>query len=46
MTVGSPDDIEERDPQYLRMDAKKAAEELHSKGIIYYCNTLDLSAHH
>jgi hypothetical protein len=23
MTVGSPDDIEERDPQYLRMDAKK-----------------------
>ena len=39
-------DIDERNPQHLCMDAKKVAEELHSLGIIYYCNSLDPSAHH
>jgi nitric oxide reductase NorD protein len=46
LTDGSPADIDEHDPQHLRMDVKKAAEELHSQGIIYNCNTLDPSAHH
>ena len=46
LTDGSPDDIEERVPQHSHMDAKKVAEELHSQGLIYYCNTLDPSAHH
>ena len=39
-------DIDERDPQHLRMDAKKAAEELHTQGIMSYCLTLDPSADH
>ena len=43
---GSPADIDERVPQHLYMDAKKADEELHSQGLIYYFNTLDPSAHH
>ena len=46
LTDGSPADIDERDPQHLRMDVKKAAAKMHSQGIIYYCNTLDQSAHH
>ena len=46
VTDGSPADIDERDPQHLRMDAKKAAEELHTQGIMSYCLTLDPSADH
>ena len=46
VTDGSPSDIDERDPQHLRMDAKKATEELHTNGIMTYCLTLDPSADH
>ena len=46
VTDGSPADIDERDPQHLRMDAKKAVEELHTQGIMSYCLTLDPSADH
>ena len=41
VTDGEPADIDERDPQHLRHDTKKAAEELYSKGILSYCLTLD-----
>lgn len=41
ITDGEPADIDERDPQYLRQDAKKAVEELAAKGIHCYCLTLD-----
>ena len=44
VTDGEPADIDERDPQYLRMDAKKAAEELRRSGILSYCLTLDPEA--
>ena len=46
VTDGAPSDIDERDPQHLRMDAKKAVEELNTQGIISYCLTLDHSADH
>ncbi len=38
---GEPADIDVRDPQYLRHDAKKAVEELGRNGIMSYCLTLD-----
>ncbi|MGD9390409.1 MAG: VWA domain-containing protein [Thioalkalispiraceae bacterium] len=41
VTDGEPSDIDERDPQHLRHDTKKAVEELYSKGILSYCLTLD-----
>lgn len=44
ITDGEPADIDERDPQYLRHDAKKAVEELATKGIYTYCLTLDPNA--
>ena len=44
VTDGAPADIDERDPQYLRMDARKAAEELRSSGVLSYCLTLDPEA--
>ena len=44
VTDGEPADIDERDPQYLRMDAKKAATELQQSGISSYCLTLDPEA--
>jgi len=44
VTDGEPADIDERDPQHLRHDTKKAVEELYSKGIFSYCLTLDPSA--
>ncbi len=44
VTDGEPADIDERDPQYLRMDAKKAVEELKRTGILSYCLTLDPEA--
>lgn len=44
VTDGEPADIDERDPQYLRHDARKAVEELHTKGILTYCLTLDPNA--
>ncbi len=33
--------MDERDPQYLRHDTKKAVEELARRGIDTYCLTLD-----
>lgn len=44
VTDGEPADIDEPDPQHLRNDAKKAVEELYSKGILTYCLTLDSNA--
>ncbi|MDT8452875.1 MAG: nitric oxide reductase activation protein NorD [Gammaproteobacteria bacterium] len=41
VTDGEPADIDERDPQHLRHDAKKAVEELYGKGVLSYCLTLD-----
>ena len=41
VTDGEPADIDERDPQHLRHDAKKAVEELYSTGVMTYCLTLD-----
>lgn len=44
VTDGEPADIDERDPQYLRMDAKKAVSELQQMGVNSYCLTLDPEA--
>lgn len=44
VTDGEPADIDERDPQYLRHDAKKAVEDLAMQGIYTYCLTLDPQA--
>ncbi len=44
VTDGEPADIDERDPQHLRHDTRKAVEELHAMGIVTYCLTLDANA--
>lgn len=44
VTDGEPADIDERDPQHLRFDAKKSVEELYSQGVQTYCLTLDPKA--
>ncbi|MES9869388.1 MAG: nitric oxide reductase activation protein NorD [Sedimenticola sp.] len=44
VTDGEPADIDERDPQHLRHDTKKAVEELYTKGVFTYCLTLDPNA--
>ncbi len=44
VTDGEPADIDERDPQHLRHDTRKAVDELYSKGILTYCLTLDPNA--
>jgi len=44
VTDGEPADIDERDPQYLRHDTKKAVEELITRGVTTYCLTLDATA--
>ncbi len=44
VTDGEPADIDERDPQHLRHDTKKAVEELYSCGVLTYCLTLDPNA--
>lgn len=41
ITDGEPADIDEKDSQYLKQDAKKAVEELQSKGVYSYCLTID-----
>ncbi len=41
LTDGEPADNDERDPQYLRYDAKKAVEEIARQGIHTYCLSLD-----
>lgn len=44
VTDGEPADIDERDPQYLRHDAKKAVEELAARAVHTFCLTLDPQA--
>ncbi|MFZ5464801.1 MAG: nitric oxide reductase activation protein NorD [Pseudomonadota bacterium] len=44
VTDGEPADIDERDPQYLRHDTKKAVEELRKHGVLTFCLTLDPNA--
>ena len=44
VTDGEPADIDERDPQHLRHDAKKAVEDIAAKGVYTYCLTLDPQA--
>ena len=44
VTDGEPADIDERDPQHLRHDTKKAVEELYGSGVLTYCLTLDPGA--
>jgi nitric oxide reductase NorD protein len=44
LTDGEPADVDVRDPQYLRHDARKAVEELGRSGITSYCLTLDPNA--
>lgn len=46
VTDGEPADIDERDPQYLRHDTKRAVEELAGQAIFTYCLTLDPHADH
>ncbi|MCX8086517.1 MAG: nitric oxide reductase activation protein NorD, partial [Rhodocyclaceae bacterium] len=41
VTDGEPADIDVRDPQYLRFDAKKAVEDVGRLGVIPFCLTLD-----
>ncbi|TSE30701.1 VWA domain-containing protein [Tepidimonas taiwanensis] len=41
LTDGEPADVDVRDPQYLRVDAQHAVQELRCDGIISYCLTLD-----
>jgi len=44
VTDGEPADIDERDPQTLRHDARKAVEGLHAQGVDCHCLTLDPKA--
>ena len=44
VTDGEPADIDERDPQHLRHDTRKAVDELAAKGVLTYCLTLDPNA--
>ena len=41
ITDGEPADVDVRDPQYLRFDAKKAVEEAERNGVLTYCMSLD-----
>lgn len=41
LTDGAPADVDERDPQYLRQDAKKAVEEARRAGVTAFCLSLD-----
>ena len=41
ITDGEPADVDVRDPQYLRYDAKKAVESAARLGIVTYCMSLD-----
>jgi len=44
LTDGAPSDIDVRDPQYLRADARKAVEDLARGGVTTYCISLDPGA--
>jgi hypothetical protein len=41
ITDGEPADVDVRDPQYLRYDAKKAVEDVAKFGVVTYCMSLD-----
>ncbi|MBK5933923.1 hypothetical protein C8N32_10429 [Rhodovulum imhoffii] len=41
LTDGAPADIDVRDPQYLRQDARAAVQEVARNGVIPFCLTLD-----
>lgn len=41
LTDGEPADVDVRDPNYLRLDARKAVEEAGLHGVIPFCLTLD-----
>lgn len=41
VTDGEPADIDVRDPQYLRFDAKKSVEDVGRMGVMPFCLTLD-----
>ena len=41
ITDGEPADVDVRDPQYLRYDAKKSVEDAARRGISTFCMTLD-----
>ena len=41
LTDGEPADVDVRDPQYLRFDARKAVESLARTGVTSYCLSLD-----
>ncbi len=41
ITDGEPADVDVRDPQYLRFDAKKAVEEMARSGVVTFCMSLD-----
>ncbi len=41
ITDGEPADVDVRDPQYLRMDTKKAVEEAARHGVTTFCMSLD-----
>jgi nitric oxide reductase activation protein len=44
LTDGDPADIDERDPQTLRHDARKAVEEAARAGVTSFCLSLDPNA--
>ncbi|MBL0142597.1 MAG: VWA domain-containing protein [Betaproteobacteria bacterium] len=44
LTDGAPSDVDVRDPQYLRADARKAVEALARDGVGTYCISLDPAA--
>jgi len=44
VTDGEPTDVDVRDPQYLRFDARKAVQDLGRSGIVTYCLSLDSDA--
>lgn len=44
LTDGEPHDIDVPDPEYLRVDTKRAVEELDADGVATYCITLDPNA--
>lgn len=44
LTDGEPADVDVRDPQYLRLDAKKAVEDAARSGVSTFCLNLDLQA--
>ena len=44
LTDGEPADVDVHDPQHLRADAKKAVEELATRGVTTFCLSLDPKA--